>query len=368
ATSSRSKNAPTERCSPMLSARETTLEELARAQQSTYFRYRLQDVPFRWTSGTYDYAKLGNELTILSNVQVVDVFHLYAPDQNIFVSDVSYENSLNTWGVPHTRTSSSVKIDRVRPLRRIPEPVFVLGGHNNHYHWIMNWLPRLLVYDKLKTLVPQLAYCKFLVHADISDAHLESLAALGIGPERIIKKGGSEWIHLDCAIVPSFFSSNCYYDDVFIFLKEKFGSYRKPCDGSRIYVSRQNIKTPRRRVINQEELDLVFHKHGVKTVVLEEMSFIDQIAAFSAAEVVVGPHGAGLANMVFSSRSSKLLLFEYKKRSEYALLCDKLGISCNMLVCNQHIDAPYERDNPAFQDRLRDLIVDCSLVDRILSD
>ncbi|HUA51661.1 MAG TPA: glycosyltransferase family 61 protein, partial [Candidatus Sulfotelmatobacter sp.] len=41
-------------------------------------------------------------------------------------------------------------------------------------------------------------------------------------------------------------------------------------------------------------------RHGFEPVSPEALGFVDQVKLFAAASVIAGPHGAGLANMVFA--------------------------------------------------------------------
>jgi capsular polysaccharide biosynthesis protein len=53
-------------------------------------------------------------------------------------------------------------------------------------------------------------------------------------------------------------------------------------------------------------------------MVLEEMTWSDQIVAFCSAREIVAPHGAGLANLVFCERGTRVVeLFN----SEYVNPC-----------------------------------------------
>lgn len=51
---------------------------------------------------------------------------------------------------------------------------------------------------------------------------------------------------------------------------------------------------------NQNVVDEVLTRHKIKTVHPEEHSFRKQVALFENADLIVGPHGAGLANIVFA--------------------------------------------------------------------
>lgn len=67
----------------------------------------------------------------------------------------------------------------------------------------------------------------------------------------------------------------------------------------RLFVSR--YKAQFRRIQNEEEVERYYSRFGFRKMMLEDMNFLDQVAAFESAEVVVSPHGAGLANLAFAS-------------------------------------------------------------------
>ncbi|MBD1921548.1 glycosyltransferase family 61 protein [Microcoleus sp. FACHB-831] len=48
-------------------------------------------------------------------------------------------------------------------------------------------------------------------------------------------------------------------------------------------------------------------KFGFEQVTLESLSVSDQAALFSSAQVVIAPHGAGLSNVVFCNRGTKVI-------------------------------------------------------------
>lgn len=66
--------------------------------------------------------------------------------------------------------------------------------------------------------------------------------------------------------------------------------------GERIYISRGK---GRRTLANEAEVLPILQRHGFRRVVLEEHDLREQIRILSAASVVLGPHGAGLSNVIF---------------------------------------------------------------------
>ncbi len=70
----------------------------------------------------------------------------------------------------------------------------------------------------------------------------------------------------------------------------------KPSQSRRVYVSRRDFG---RYPSNEDAVEALVIQEGFEVVQLAGMSLSDQIALFMGAEVVVGTHGAGLANLAW---------------------------------------------------------------------
>ena len=81
-------------------------------------------------------------------------------------------------------------------------------------------------------------------------------------------------------------------------MRLKFAGNRKPKKGKRLYVGR--LDALHRRVVNETEVARELEKEGFINVVSSRLSFAEQVQLFSDAEVIVGIHGAGLANLLFA--------------------------------------------------------------------
>lgn len=67
-----------------------------------------------------------------------------------------------------------------------------------------------------------------------------------------------------------------------------------------VYVSRKNSRN--RRVINESDLiEELQKKWDVVPLLNEEMSLMRQLQCYRDAQIVIGPHGAGLTNLVFAT-------------------------------------------------------------------
>jgi capsular polysaccharide biosynthesis protein len=88
-----------------------------------------------------------------------------------------------------------------------------------------------------------------------------------------------------------------YLRDQFLSTSEKTAT---PAN-RRIYISRRSSD---RRLKNESEIISNLRYYGFCLVELEKRSFREQIRLFREAQVVISPHGSGLANLVFSSRGT----------------------------------------------------------------
>jgi capsular polysaccharide biosynthesis protein len=75
--------------------------------------------------------------------------------------------------------------------------------------------------------------------------------------------------------------------------------------GERIYISRAAAR--RRRVTNEAEVATTLKAHSFTEVRLEELNWREQISVFRQAKLIVAPHGAGLANLIFCQRGTRVI-------------------------------------------------------------
>ncbi len=75
--------------------------------------------------------------------------------------------------------------------------------------------------------------------------------------------------------------------------------------GERLFISRAAAR--RRRVSNEPEVMAALAPMGFEALRLEELSWAEQVACFRRAKVIVAPHGAGLANLVFCAPGTRVV-------------------------------------------------------------
>ncbi len=163
---------------------------------------------------------------------------------------------------------------------------------NNVYHWLFDILPR---FEMLKALNGSVD--RYYVLAD-TPYQLGSLDRLGIPQKSILRaKLRVQW-EPDVLVVP-LIPGGLETVPAWVphFLRDAFVETAKSRITRKLYISRSRCRT--RNVMNEGELRSFLEQRGFLTVWLEDYSFKEQVSLMASAKVVVAPHGAGLAGMVF---------------------------------------------------------------------
>jgi capsular polysaccharide biosynthesis protein len=184
--------------------------------------------------------------------------------------------------------------------RVVEAPVMLLChfAHRVYGHWLMDCLPGALrLRDALRAsgrrlLTPPLASWQ---RAGLERIGLADLAE-EVEDEILIARDILFPSHLDLAGVAR---PAAGIKAVFEALAGRSAGPR-PLTPGLVYVSRQG-RTGKRQMANEEELARGLEGLGFTISQPEHLSLDEQIELFAAADVVIGPHGSGLANVGFSS-------------------------------------------------------------------
>jgi hypothetical protein len=241
------------------------------------------------------------------------------------------------------------------------------AGDNNYFHWLFDALPRIHLlkeagwFDRVDW---------FIVPAYKTSYQKASLRMLGIDESKIIE--GHEYSHIQADVLIASTESrkhNHIPEWVCNFLRDNAYHTLSPADFETthpyIYISREDATY--RRVENEQELTTMLDQYGFKKVLLGALSFEEQVKLFASAKVIVTPHGAGLANLVFSQKGT--IVFELFSpdyiSSLYYDLSNKAGLHYDYLICKSN------QKPSTFKEKIwQNMIVDVSQVkdklDRIL--
>jgi len=183
--------------------------------------------------------------------------------------------------------------------RHTPHTVAVLtaGQNQNYYHWLVEALPRLDLYERSGLPIDRF-YTP--IHTRFQR---ETLALLGISRDRIVP--ATRQAHLAPArlVASSFHGGMSQRKADFLF--HRFTAHLSPWAGPtpRIFISRRGPRS----IVNEREVLRALQPLGFRSCRLEIMSLAEQVAVFQRAECVVGPHGAGLTNLLFCRSGTKVI-------------------------------------------------------------
>ena len=209
-------------------------------------------------------------------------------------------------------------------LREPPAAIadaIVLTAPGNYWHFMM---------DGLANLDPALlARCPIVyVDRNLTDDQIDFLkifakavAAADISVRRLV--------HANYALTNVHVPTNKPFAAKVSNLREGLGRIdarpRHPDAAKRLYVTRRNAAT--RRLLNEDALlGRLVPEFGFRAVENESYSLLDQLRLYKGATVVMGPHGAGLTNLVFARRPALLVeMFHTLRQPFFATLAQAVG-------------------------------------------
>ena len=198
-------------------------------------------------------------------------------------------------------------------------------------HWIFDLTPKVKVVEDLGFDIT--SFDKIIVNSFNSSFQRDTLSRLGIPAEKIValnKLPNKEYICKSRVGVSNVRQNLATPVWVLRYTRELFKPEPVQGDFSRVYISRR--KASRRKVINEDAVERLLRNFNFNIVYAEDFSISEMAFIMKQAKVVVGPHGAGLANIAFCSKGTKVLeLFSFHLSQEYWLFSERLGLDYSCL-------------------------------------
>jgi hypothetical protein len=172
----------------------------------------------------------------------------------------------------------------------------------NFFHWMMECLPRLAVLEKYIKL-----FDGIIIPGESRPFHHESLLALGIDNKCLFEASTRSHLKVEHLFTTDYSARDNPPSWLHEWYKEKFiqplAVKVKP--GRKVYISRADAM--RRKASNCDELEKMVSALGFEVVTLSQLSFIEQAKVFHTSDFIVGEHGAGLTNLVFCRKGTKVI-------------------------------------------------------------
>lgn len=247
------------------------------------------------------------------------------------------------------RVDEGTVIGNVGPVTRaasIEEPVRIKGqvvlmgsqGSSNYYHWLTDILPKIAVLEK--SGVTTSSDTTYVFFSLVSAFQIETLQHLGIRSDQIhtVLSHGRH-ISADDVVVPSM--QNCMGISMGSWLPEYMKSLfnvldKRPQKVKKILISRSAAGSHGRAIHNVAEFNSYFESRGYETVLPESYTVKEQAQLFSQATHIVGPHGAGMTNILFSQQGAHVYEFYGDHFAPcYWAISELSGLEYNNLDCTE---------------------------------
>jgi capsular polysaccharide biosynthesis protein len=279
----------------------------------------------------------------------------------------SVDDSPNVWRRAEDDWGALAELD-AEPAAR-PGAVALLGGQRGGYwHWWIDILPRVWLLDSLG--LSRGGDSPLAIPPAPAEFQRESLDLLGL-TERLEPLGPGLTRFDSVTFTRGLTGGGSRYPS------RKLGEYARwlrdrlvpepaPADarGRKLFLSRATAAS--RRIVNEAEIEPVLAGHGFEVVDPAGMSIAEQVALFSQASAVAGPHGAGLTNLLFSPPGTAVVeIFAAPAAqgvSNYRVLASHLGLPYSRLLA---VPVPNEGRGPHYLDMRLDPQLLARALDRL---
>jgi len=203
--------------------------------------------------------------------------------------------------------------------------------YRNYYHWTIETLPKLRLLATFRRETGREP--TLLLPADPPSWMRESFSLLG-GDDFSVRYATDSVYRANSVLLHSFVDTvspeeHQWFKHQTARLRDDSGTDHS----RRIYVSRAGARE--RRVHNDTAVLDVLTAYGFEPYRLEEFSVAEQVQLFADAEAVVGPHGAGLSNLVYSEDTTVVELFGDNRKQNFSRIAEAAGFEYHRLKCRQ---------------------------------
>jgi hypothetical protein len=200
------------------------------------------------------------------------------------------------------------------------------GMYEAYFHTLVTEIPRVFLLRDPD--VSQGRTVKLLCPGGLSNVERYFLPKLLPPHVEVIPVRNDRLYLIDELIFPSYLNvqSSGYLPSPYVtYFRARHSPERQRRKKNRIFISRKGYQNAwgRRHIVNEDELMSQLGKLGFVSYALEDLPIADQISLFHDAEMVVGAHGSGLTNVLFSECTKVLELNPALAMHPYFFLLSK---------------------------------------------
>ena len=257
-------------------------------------------------------------LNLIVNVPSGHAFYVNQSGSKVLVRESS------TWDAVFASNEHGYIPKQTKDFQILSGIQCVIPVSNNYYHWLFDELPFTLCVSSrdANNLV------KFVNCGPLKKYQTDMNDYLGITSHEV-----DSWIKPHQILIPNQRHISGYPTIELLELLRR--NILKEVDLSlnpigHIYVSRRRSS---RSLTNENYFEELLMKKGFEILFLEDLDFLTQVTYFQNAKVIVGPHGAGLANLVWANPGTKVfeLMPDDFYNPCYSYLASKLELKYHLV-------------------------------------
>ena len=192
-------------------------------------------------------------------------------------------------------------------------------GHFNYAHWLFFFFPKI----KILSTKYSFLYINFFYFSKLKKFQVDTLKCCKINPNKIIDSNKLRHViatELYAVTHPNYFKDTVYRAHsnlpiwIITYLRKFFlNKIKKKFNYDNIYIDRSDSTQNHCKPINNQYVIRLLKEKNFKILKLSKLSIFDQVSIFNNCKKVVAPHGAGLANLAFCKKSTKVIEFNTNK-------------------------------------------------------
>ncbi len=256
------------------------------------------------------------------NVLIYDNNNLYSPYDEKVMSlnkDSFYDNNI------YELEDKYIAKNEDKHKEITEEVFFFIYNFDNYYHFLYDTIPYLYTYLELKKEKPEL---KLLINypnkfkKEFYKFNIELLEKFVDKKDWLLHIDNNIYkrIYISSSLTHGGFSNNPPREEIYgLYHSLKTNIIINKEMPKLVYISRRtwinndnsNIGTDyttRRKMINEDLLVEELNKLGFTEIFAENLTIDDKINLFSNAEIIIGSIGGGMANLLFSNKSTKSIV------------------------------------------------------------
>jgi len=204
------------------------------------------------------------------------------------------------------------------------------SGHENYAHWLIDIIPKIKMLNT-KYSKKKIDYYYF---SKLNNFQKQTLKFLKIKQNNFINSNSYRHIKAKTLLAvthPNYFKNTFFYAQsnlpewIVKYLKKTF--LKKNVKGKskfeKIFINRNDSQKSHCKFINNTQIIEFLKKRDFKILELSKLNLNSQISIFNNARIIISPHGAGLTNLVFCRKGTKV--FEFKPKTNKNLLFKRIS-------------------------------------------